>query len=280
MMKRRFGFTLIELLVVVAIIALLLGILLPALAKARAITNQRVCATNLKGIYTAMFTYANSYEGTFPKHWSENTADLSGMGFQPDRSTTNYTTKALNNPTAAMWLLVRDGSVSPEQYVCPSTDDTKDPTTTNGMVGGTGVPLGLTWDFFTLDHLSYSPINMYHTQVRKHWSVNAEPAWGIMGDANNGPDPLNTTDKKQYNSLNHGSNGQNMVKGDTSAKWYTDVDAGPSSDVIYTYDTTVNNQVDSNGYDLSGFVNQKSVEFTTDVYLLRIGHLDTDSQTD
>lgn len=57
------GFTLIELLVVVAIIAVLISILLPALGLAKKQAKQLVCNTNLRSMGQAMMLYADEYDG-------------------------------------------------------------------------------------------------------------------------------------------------------------------------------------------------------------------------
>jgi len=67
-MQRRGGFTLIELLVVVAIIALLLGILLPAIGAAREQGRRAVCAQNEKNTGLGLFMYGNDWDGKLPQN--------------------------------------------------------------------------------------------------------------------------------------------------------------------------------------------------------------------
>jgi len=87
-------FTLIELLVVVAVIALLAGILLPALASAKEKTRRAMCVSNLAHIGLSLRSYADDFEEFFPNE---------------------------DNAPGLNRLLVVGLTRSTQEFVCPST---------------------------------------------------------------------------------------------------------------------------------------------------------------
>jgi len=64
--RRAAGFTLVELLVVIGIIALLMSILMPSLARARASASLVSCESNFKQIFLALSMYGNDNKGMLP----------------------------------------------------------------------------------------------------------------------------------------------------------------------------------------------------------------------
>lgn len=72
MKSHQRAFTLIELLVVISIIALLIGILLPALARTRAAARASVCLNNLHQIMVANWMYQDEHNDRLPIPYIEN----------------------------------------------------------------------------------------------------------------------------------------------------------------------------------------------------------------
>jgi prepilin-type N-terminal cleavage/methylation domain-containing protein/prepilin-type processing-associated H-X9-DG protein len=76
--QRRSGFTLVELLVVIGIIAVLIGVLLPALSAARRQANTLKCLANLRTLAQCFLLYANDNRDHFPVVRSD-TPEVNGV---------------------------------------------------------------------------------------------------------------------------------------------------------------------------------------------------------
>ena len=109
-LNRKAAFTLIELLVVISIIAILIALLLPALARARILAERIQCASNLQQIGVAMQEYANEYRGRYP---------LADVGEYPFQDTIYWNQETY--PTAGLSLLYYDSFGHQGGNMIPST---------------------------------------------------------------------------------------------------------------------------------------------------------------
>jgi prepilin-type N-terminal cleavage/methylation domain-containing protein len=235
------GFTLIEMLVVVLAVVLALAMILPVSARSGGAHIKTYSATYLRGIGQAIFVYEVANRAS-PR--AGNT-DLSGevQGFRGwDVNGRAFVAPSdpemVNNLTASLWLLVRDGSLVPVMFINPATDDREfEP----------AMGISDAYDFEAAEQMSYSFINMYHERDAAQWNAPTSNwvlaadksdqnhamlhthSWPPSGDLSALPPDWQLAE----NSPNYGFEGQHALYGDGHVDWVDSPFAGPGNDNIY-----------------------------------------------
>ena len=120
------AFTLIELLVVISIIALLIGILLPALGAARTTARQMKSSTQVRGIHQGMAIYGETNDGWYPGLDSrgEPWGAMDGPAWDPSSPGDWWLNNTGINPSRRWAILMNEGFF-PLEYLASPQDPEK-----------------------------------------------------------------------------------------------------------------------------------------------------------
>jgi prepilin-type N-terminal cleavage/methylation domain-containing protein/prepilin-type processing-associated H-X9-DG protein len=241
--NNRSAFTLVEVLVVVGIVALLMGVMLPAINRVRETSRRTTCMGNLRAIGQGLLTYARDNKDEFPRVIAVPTANNDYLEtHEPDATVTSpfaNATDGKNASYAALFLLVRYDLLKPDAFVCPSTDDVVDTfdgqdyharsnfTVIRATDGGHVVPT----------NCSYTYACMYPNQIAtvRRMKLSTLPGgFPLAADKSLRRCSIFPDDgQTKGNSRNHKRAGQNVAYADGSVAWHTKPTAGFNGDNIY-----------------------------------------------
>jgi prepilin-type N-terminal cleavage/methylation domain-containing protein len=115
--SRRIGFTLVELLVVIGIIAVLIGILLPSLNKAREAAKRTTCLSNIRELGNAFRLYAAAFKDAIPIGYMDEKQFSYVALWDSGGAAPRF------KPSQMGLLVLANVAPSPKTFFCPSEED-------------------------------------------------------------------------------------------------------------------------------------------------------------
>lgn len=185
-MRRTKGFTLIELLVVISIIALLIGILLPALNAARRTARQMQSNTIVRGMHQALVTYSQGNKTKYPGVGRPDTNPEDGFvdNAQPLNSTEDPTGKSGEGyDVEARYYLLLDGNYFTGDYPISPVDSK------TGWTSGRVFSSNYSYSMLKIDDRdqTQAPGDEESDGRRREWQDTMNTQAVIMSDRNTGP---------------------------------------------------------------------------------------------
>lgn len=268
MRRKHRAITPIELVVVAGIVATVLALSFPSLARFRELSKRLVCSVNLQGIgaVAGIYAQANNGEWMVPP-FKKSVVDRDGVDYVNDTSMINrppsdpgevgfdrswestsetdqfpFAGSTAISTTRAFWMLVRSGDVHVQQFVCPSSYDMPDD----------AEDLSLYYDFEGYDSISYgyqvpygpSPTRpndvahkgRIHAADKGPFYTQTWISWTYQGREVGIDSPPEAW--RRFNSPNHGGfrngEGQNCLYPDGSVSFQSKPIVGVDYDNIYT----------------------------------------------
>ncbi len=268
---RRKGFTLVELLVVISIIALLMAILMPALAKVKQLAHRMVCGTNLSGIGKSMIMYSTDNHEEYPIAGPPTSKAFGKWGTTagwqfPIRTNVWVNTATI---TSSFYLLIKFADAQPKQFVCKGDIGSKifklaeapdvaiDDLTEAWDFGPTQGPIkpgkfcsysynmpyywaGPTRESYPVSTVT-NPGCAIAADRNPFFDINAEPYIGAQVTPENPYPALDTVDfsyldpGKRSSCASHQRDGQNVLFNDSHVKFERYPNCGVNNDNIYNY---------------------------------------------